>query len=138
METWSSCEALVDTESMLAGVARTRISDSASAAVTWAIISPERVPGRVVRNAGSADRSGLSRRSIRRSQMDAMSAAAMATRSRHWATICAWKLPPLRTMPACGPRAPVSASGASEPLAPPSTRGLSVVELASVVRIRRA
>ena len=133
METWSSWEAQVGTESELAGVARTRISDRASAATTWAIMKPERSPGSGVRKAGRPERSGLRSRSIRRSEIEARSAAAMATRSRLCATICAWKLPPLRTRPPGG-------SAPTSPSVPPSTRtsGLSVVEFASVARMRLA
>ena len=45
IETWSSCIALVGSESTLAGAASRRFSATIAACVYWAIISPELTPG---------------------------------------------------------------------------------------------
>src|SRR5699024_2207122 len=53
IDTWSSCIALLGIESTLEGAARRFISETIPAAVYWAIISPESVPGSSARNGGS-------------------------------------------------------------------------------------
>src|SRR5271156_4132479 len=52
METWSSWLAEVGRLSTLAGCARDLFSEARAAAVTWAIMKPEFMPGSVTRKAG--------------------------------------------------------------------------------------
>jgi hypothetical protein len=49
---WSSCIALVGSESTLAGAARRRFSATIAAWVYWASISPESTPGSSARKGG--------------------------------------------------------------------------------------
>ena len=53
IETWSSCIALVGSESVAAGTARRRFSATIAACVYWASIRPELTPASSVRNGGS-------------------------------------------------------------------------------------
>ena len=82
METWSSCMAEDGMESTLAGTARRFNSETIPAWVYWAIMWPESTPGSCARNAGRpADRARSSIRSVRRSLIEARSAAAIARKS---------------------------------------------------------
>ena len=60
IDTWSSCIALVGSESTLAGAASRRFSATSAACVYPAIISPESTPGLAARNGGSPwERAGV-------------------------------------------------------------------------------
>lgn len=59
IDTWSSCMALLGIESTLAGVASRFISETIPAAVYWAIIRPESVPGSSARKGKSVAALGV-------------------------------------------------------------------------------
>jgi hypothetical protein len=83
IDTWSSCIAELGIESTLAGAASRFISETIAACVYWAIMWPESTPGSSARKAGSPWLRATSRkRSVRRSDMLATSAATMARKSR--------------------------------------------------------
>ena len=83
METWSSCMALDGIESTLAGFASRFISETIAAWVYCAIMWPLSTPGSSARNGGRPWLRVRSRnRSVRRSLIDATSAATMAAKSR--------------------------------------------------------
>ena len=83
IETWSSWPALVGIESTLAGCESTLFSLTSEAATYWGIMNPEFNPPSSVKNAGRPpERLGLTSRSIRRSEMSASSATAIASASR--------------------------------------------------------
>ena len=82
IDTWSSCMADDGIESTLAGTASRLSSETSPAAVYCAIIRPESTPGSCARNAGSPWLRATSRnRSVRRSDMLATSATAIARKS---------------------------------------------------------
>ena len=82
IETWSSCIALEGIESTLAGTASRLSSETIAACVYWAIISPLSTPGSSARNGGRSWLRARSRnRSLRRSEIEATSAATMARKS---------------------------------------------------------
>ena len=82
MDTWSSCMAEDGIESTEAGTASRLSSETMPACVYWAIMCPESTPGSAARNGGSPWLRLRSRnRSVRRSDIDARSAAAMARKS---------------------------------------------------------
>ena len=82
IETWSSCIALDGIESTLAGFASRFISDTIAAWVYCAIMWPLSTPGSSARNGGSPWLRALSRnRSVRRSLIEATSAATIAAKS---------------------------------------------------------
>src|ERR1019366_5392863 len=98
METWSSWPPEVGTLSTLAGWASTLHSLSSETAATWPIMKPLPRPGWAARKAGSPWlRSGLTRRSMRRSAMPARVVRAMAAVSKARASGAPWKLPPEST-----------------------------------------
>ena len=100
IDTWSSCIALVGSESTAAGAASRRFSATIAAWVYWAIISPESTPGSAARNGGSpCERLASSSRSVRRSLIEPTSAAAIARKSQASATGAPWKLPHDSTRP---------------------------------------
>ena len=75
IETWSSCIALVGSESTPAGAASRRFSATIAACVYWAIINPELTPGSSARNGGRpSERLASRRRSVRRSAIAPVSA----------------------------------------------------------------
>ena len=78
IETWSSLAAEVGIESTEAGCARTLHSETRPAAVTCAIMRPEWSPPSRTRNAGRSESAGLTSFSMRRSEIEARSAAAIA------------------------------------------------------------
>ena len=78
MLTWSSWFAEVGIESTEAGCASGLFSLTSAAAVTCAIIRPLQRPGSRARKGGRPERSGLTRFSTRRSEIDPSSAAAIA------------------------------------------------------------
>jgi hypothetical protein len=97
---WSSCIALVGTESTLAGAASRRFSATIAACVYWAIISPELTPGSSARNGGKPyERLASSSRSVRRSAIAPTSAAAIARKSQTRASGAPWKFPHDSTRP---------------------------------------
>ena len=82
IETWSSCIALDGMESTLAGTASRLSSDTIAAWVYCAIMCPESTPGSSARKALSPWLRAASRkRSVRRSEIDARSAATIARKS---------------------------------------------------------
>jgi hypothetical protein len=82
IETWSSCIALLGIESTLAGFASRLSSETTAAWVYCAIMCPESTPGSSARNGGRPWLRALSRnRSVRRSAIDATSAATIARKS---------------------------------------------------------
>jgi len=82
IDTWSSCMAEEGMESTLAGTASRLSSDTMAAWVYWAIMCPESTPGSAARNGGSpCERALSSIRSVRRSAIEATSAAAIARKS---------------------------------------------------------
>ena len=82
IETWSSCIALDGIESTLAGLARRLSSETIAAWVYCAIMWPLSTPGVVARNGGRPWLRALSRkRSVRRSLIEATSAATIAAKS---------------------------------------------------------
>ena len=94
IETWSSCIADDGIESTLAGTASRFISLTIDACVYCAIMCPESTPGSSARNGGSpCERAVSSIRSVRRSLIEARSAAAIARKSSTYATGAPWKLP---------------------------------------------
>ena len=100
IETWSSCIALDGMESTLAGTASRFSSETSAACVYWAIMCPESTPGSSARNGGRPrERATSSMRSVRRSLIDATSAAGIARKSRTYATGAPWKLPLDSTRP---------------------------------------
>ena len=100
IDTWSSCIALVGSESTLAGAASRRFSATIAACVYWASISPESTPGSAARNGGSpCERVASSSRSVRRSAIAPTSAAAIARKSQAYPTGAPWKLPHDSTRP---------------------------------------
>ncbi len=100
IETWSSCMAEEGIESAEAGTASRFISLTRAACVYWAIIRPESTPASSARNGGRpCERFLSSSRSVRRSAMEPRSAAAMARKSRTYATGAPWKLPLDSTRP---------------------------------------
>ena len=103
--------------SRLAGAARRRFSATSETAVYCAIMNPESTPLSAARNAGSPLTSGLTSRSMRRSDMAASSATRDAER------IGAQGRGPRR------PRAPRRTRAATAPL--PSNAGLSVTDASS-------
>jgi len=83
IDTWSSCIADDGIESTDAGAASRFISETIAACVYWAIMWPLSTPGSSARNGGRPWLRALSRnRSVRRSLIDATSAASMAAKSR--------------------------------------------------------
>ena len=83
IETWSSCIALDGMESTEAGTARRLSSETIAAWVYWAIMCPLSTPGSSARNGGRPWLRALSRnRSVRRSLIEATSAATIARKSR--------------------------------------------------------
>ena len=83
IDTWSSCIAEDGIESTLAGTASRLHSLTSPAWVYCAIMWPESTPGSPARNGGRpCDRLRSSIRSVRRSEIDARSAAAIARKSR--------------------------------------------------------
>ena len=78
IETWSSLAADVGIESTEAGCASALHSETSAAAVTWAIMRPEWRPPSFTRKAGRSESAGLTSFSIRRSEIDARSVAAIA------------------------------------------------------------
>ena len=83
METWSSCMALDGIESTEAGTASRLSSETIAAWVYCAIMWPLSTPGSPARNGGSPWLRALSRnRSVRRSLIEATSAATIARKSR--------------------------------------------------------
>ena len=83
IETWSSCIALEGIESTEAGTARRLSSETIAAWVYWAIMWPLSTPGSEARNGGRPWLRARSRkRSVRRSLIDATSAATIARKSR--------------------------------------------------------
>ncbi|CAB4343579.1 unannotated protein [freshwater metagenome] len=87
-------------ESTLAGTARRLFSETNAAWVYCAIIRPESTPGSSARNGGSpCERALSSMRSVRRSQMDPRSAAAIAKKSNTYPTGAPWKFPFDETLP---------------------------------------
>ncbi len=102
-------------ESAEAGTASRFISLTRAACVYWAIIRPESTPASSARKGGRPCERFLSRsRSVRRSAMEPRSAAAIARKSRTYATGAPWKLPlsgPRRSTgpPGCRRRRPVRA-----------------------------
>ena len=83
IDTWSSCMALDGIESTLAGTASRLSSETIAAWVYCAIIRPLSTPGSSARNGGSPWLRALSRnRSVRRSLIEATSAATIARKSR--------------------------------------------------------
>ena len=78
IETWSSLAAEVGIESTEAGCASTLHSETRAAAVTCAIMSPEFKPPSSTRKAGSSERAGFTSFSMRRSEIEARSVAAIA------------------------------------------------------------
>ena len=94
IETWSSCIADDGIESTEAGTARRLSSETMPAAAYCAIMSPESTPTSSARNGGSPLlRVRSSARSVRRSEMDATSATAIARKSSTYATGAPWKFP---------------------------------------------
>ena len=82
IETWSSCIALEGIESTLAGLASRFISETIAACVYCAIMCPLSTPGSSARNGGRPWLRALSRnRSVRRSEIEATSAATIAAKS---------------------------------------------------------
>ncbi len=82
IETWSSCIADEGMESTEAGAASRLSSETMPAAAYCAIISPESTPTSCARNGGRPWlRAGSSARSVRRSEIEATSATAMARKS---------------------------------------------------------
>ena len=81
-------------ESTLAGWASTLFSETSAADTYWGIMNPELSPPSTVRKAGSpSERVGLTIRSVRRSEIDASSATAIASESSANATGSPWKFP---------------------------------------------
>ena len=78
IDTWSSFAPLVDNESVDDGCTSTLFSDTSAAAVQCAIMNPEWKPPFLTKNAGKPLKSGLHKRSILRSEMDANSDIPMA------------------------------------------------------------
>ena len=69
-------------------------SETSAAATYWGIMKPELRPPSRTRNGGSPSESvGLTIRSMRRSEMLASSATAIASTSSAKASGCPWKLP---------------------------------------------
>ena len=82
IDTWSSCMALDGIESTDAGTASRLSSETIAACVYCAIMWPLSTPGSSARNGGSPWLRALSRnRSVRRSLIDATSAATIARKS---------------------------------------------------------
>ena len=82
IDTWSSCMALEGIESTDAGTASRFSSETIPACVYWAIMWPLSTPGSPARNGGRSWLRLRSRnRSVRRSLIEATSAAAMARKS---------------------------------------------------------
>ena len=82
IDTWSSCIALDGIESTDAGTASRFSSETIAACVYCAIMWPLSTPGSWARNGGSPWLRALSRnRSVRRSLIEATSAATMARKS---------------------------------------------------------
>jgi hypothetical protein len=114
-------------ESTLAGAASRFISLTMEAAVYWAIMWPESTPGSSARKGGRPlDRDVSSIRSVLRSLIDARSAAAIARKSRTYATGAPWKLPLLSMRPSS------STTGLS--MADASSRSATAVACAIVSR----
>ena len=83
IDTWSSCIALDGIESTEAGTASRFSSDTIEAWVYCAIMWPLSTPGSDARNGGRSWLRARSRnRSVRRSLMEATSAATIARKSR--------------------------------------------------------
>ena len=121
IDTWSSCIALVGSESVLAGTASRRFSATIAACVYWASIIPEFTPASSVRNGGRPyERAGSSMRSVRRSAIAPTSAAAIARKSHAIATGAPWKLPHDSTRPS-GSTTGLSIAERSSAAATPST-----------------
>ncbi len=100
IDTWSSCIAEDGIESTDAGTASRFSSPTSAACVYWAIISPESTPASSARNGGSpCDRFRSSSRSVRRSVIEARSAAAMARKSSTYPRGAPWKFPLDSTRP---------------------------------------
>ena len=78
IDTWSSLAAEVGIESTEAGCARTLHSETSAAAVTCAIIRPELRPPSSTRKAGRSESAGFTSFSMRRSEIEARSVAAIA------------------------------------------------------------
>ena len=94
IDTWSSCIALEGIESTDAGFASRLSSETIAAWVYCAIMWPLSTPGSSARNGGSPWLRALSRnRSVRRSLIEATSAATIARKSSTYATGAPWKLP---------------------------------------------
>ena len=94
MDTWSSCIADDGIESALAGAALRFNSDTIAACVYCAIMWPESTPGSSAKNAFNPRFLATSKkRSVRRSDMLATSAATIAKKSRTYATGAPWKFP---------------------------------------------
>lgn len=94
IDTWSSCIAEDGIESTDAGVALRLSSCTIPAWAYCAIMCPESTPGSCARKAFSPRLRAVSRkRSVRRSLIDATSAATIAKKSSTYATGAPWKLP---------------------------------------------
>ena len=101
IDTWSSCIALVGSESTLAGAARRRFSATIAACVYWAIISPELTPGVLGEERRQAVRAGARRaggRCAARRSRRPRRRRSPGSRRRS-ATGAPWKLPHDSTRP---------------------------------------
>ena len=100
IDTWSSCIADDGIESTDAGTASLFSSETIPAAAYCAIMRPESTPTSCARNGGRPWlRVWSSARSVRRSEIDATSATAIARKSSTYATGAPWKLPLDSTRP---------------------------------------